>query len=182
MVRRTWARLVLAMALLLVLEGEAHASGQGGAILVLAAPALVAFFLGFLGLGLLLVDKQHRRLFVGFYLACMLAAMLLSSWLPAVVVGVIALLPVIFALWDKGEWKAVAVAALATPLLLWGYRQLMFLTFHVSIYLVPLTAAIPLLPFVVACWQSGRKKLALASVPVFVAGSYLFMLWVIVSW
>lgn len=180
--RRGWVGVSIALAWLLVTERAAEASGNPVVlVLMLVGPLLVSIFFGLLGFGLLLVGKEHRRLFLVLYGVCMGGAWFLDRWLPAWLCGVIALLPILFALHDRGGWKALLGAALVAPALAYGFHYLTLFTANVSPWLLPFSEALPLVPFSIACWHAEKKKLALLSVPVFLVGSYLFTLLLLIS-
>lgn len=172
----------MALAVLLGLEGQAHASGQSGLVVaMMAIPAAVAFFFGVLGFGLLLVEKKHRGLYVGLSVVCVIVAKIVSGWLPAFVAALVAFLPVLLALHDRGGWTAVIIALVVAPVLFWSFGYLLMFTLASNAWLLPMVEALPLVPFAAACWQCGKKKLALASLPAFIALSYLFMFWFVIT-
>jgi len=143
-------------------------------LVYLALPALVAYFFGFLGLGLLLVAKEHRRLFVALYLGAIVAAHVMSRWVPDVVALFVASLPVLFAIWDRGGRKAMLVAALVMAPLGYVHARSMAWAFDRMIWVEPCLMALPLVPFAVACWRAGLRRLSLVTLPAYLALTYLF--------
>ncbi len=159
----------------------AFASGLGAlGFYVMILPPIVAFGLGHLGVGLLVARKTERLAFVGVYFACLFAAGLALKFLPTSIAVTIALLPVPFALWDRGS-KIGALIGLAS---MWGAGWL-----YARVALVALSSAwhllywpvllAPLVPLAVALAISGHRRSALALLPSFAVATVAWTVYAI---